>query len=191
MSIGQWNATNDHAVESHDTSSADTSLPSNPVVEPVAAAAHQPMQRLAAVRRMQGLSRRAVARRLNVEVDEIRRQESETADLPLSIIYAWQKAMDVPLAELLVEGDDASTSPILRRAQLVRLMKTVLAVRDQAKQDSIRRMAETMWEQLVEIMPELAHINPWHAVGKRRRLSELGIAAHRHLTENVFLDRPD
>lgn len=190
MSIGQWNATSDHAVESHNTSPADTSLPSKPAAEPVAATS-QPMQRLAAVRRMQGLSRRAVARRLNVEVDEVRRQESETADLPLSIVYAWQKAMDVPLAELLVEGDDASTSPILRRAQLVRLMKTVLAVRDQAKQDSIRRMAETMWEQLVEIMPELAHINPWHAVGKRRRLSELGIAAHRHLTENVFLDRPD
>ncbi|MEN6405413.1 MAG: helix-turn-helix domain-containing protein [Thermoguttaceae bacterium] len=191
MSIGQWDAVSGHAVEAPKTSSVDTSLPSKPAVNPVAAAAQQPMQRLASVRRMQGLSRRAVARRLNVEVDEVRRQECDTTDLPLSVIYAWQKAMDVPLVELLIEGGETSASPIFRRAQLVRLMKTVLAVRDQAKQDSIRRMAQTMWEQLVEIMPELAHVSPWHAVGKRRRLNELGIAAHRHLAENVFIDRPD
>jgi hypothetical protein len=49
-------------------------------------------------------------------------------------------------------------------------------------------MAETMANQLVEIMPELIHIGPWHAVGKRRRLNELGIAAQRRLKDEVFLD---
>ena len=82
-------------------------------------------------------------------------------------------------------------SPVLERSQLVRLMKTVLAVRQQAKQESIRRMAQTMCDQLIEIMPELANIGPWHAVGKRRRLTELGVAAQRRLGEEVFIDRDE
>jgi len=70
-------------------------------------------------------------------------------------------------------------------------MKTVLAISEKSKQQSVRRMAETMASQLTEIMPELANVGPWHTVGKRRRLSELGVAANRHLTEEVFIDRPD
>jgi transcriptional regulator with XRE-family HTH domain len=150
-----------------------------------------PLQRLAQVRRQQGLSRRTVARRMNIEVDELRRQENQTTDLPLSALFAWQKALDVPVAELLVEAGDALVSPVLERSQLVRLMKTVLAVQQQAKQESIRRMAQTMCDQLIEIMPELANIGPWHAVGKRRRLTELGVAAQRRLAEEVFIDRGD
>ena len=53
------------------------------------------LHRLATVRRLQGISRRTVARRMNVEVSEIRRQEEETADLPLSKLYEWQKALEV------------------------------------------------------------------------------------------------
>ena len=158
--------------------------------EPSAAASGQrPLQRLAMVRRLQGISRRTVARMLNVDPDQVREQERETADLPLSALYAWQKILDVPVAELLVEAGDSLVSPILERSQLVRLMKTVLAVRDQAKQEAIRRMAQTMYDQLIEMMPELANVAPWHAVGKRRRLSELGMAAQRRLTESVFIDR--
>ncbi len=151
----------------------------------------QPLQRLGMVRRLQGISRRTVARRLNLEIDQVRQQERETADLPLSALYAWQKALDVPVTELLAEAGDTLVSPVLERSQLVRLMKTVLAISQQSRQESIRRMAQTMCDQLIEIMPELANVAAWHAVGKRRRLSELGVAAHRHLTEDVFIDRPD
>jgi hypothetical protein len=97
----------------------------------------------------------------------------------------------VPVTELLVEASDSLASPVLERSRLVRLMKTVLAIQEQAKQESIRRMAQTMFDQLVEIMPELAQVGPWHAVGKRRRLNELGIAAQRHLAEDMFIDRPE
>ncbi len=156
---------------------------------PLPAAGSPPLQRLASVRRLQGLSRRTVARRLNVEIEQVRRQECATADLPLSALYAWQRALDVPVAELLVEAGDGLASPVLERSQLVRLMKTVLAIREHARQESIRRMAETMIGQLVEIMPELAEVGPWHAVGRRRRLDELGVAAQRRLAEEVFIDR--
>ena len=95
---------------------------------------HRALHRLATVRRLQGISRRTVARRLNVEVAEIRRQEEETNDLPLSVLYEWQKALDVPVAELLVESEDALSQPLLQRAQLVRLMKTALAILEHGRQ---------------------------------------------------------
>jgi transcriptional regulator with XRE-family HTH domain len=163
----------------------------SPDVPVHAADNNRPLQRLAVVRRQQGLSRRTVARRMNIEVEELREQERQTADLRLSVLYAWQKALDVPIAELLVEAGDTLVSPVLERSQLVRLMKTVLAVQQQAKQESIRRMAQTMCDQLIEIMPELVNIGPWHAVGKRRRLTELGVAAQRRLAEEVFIDHGD
>jgi transcriptional regulator with XRE-family HTH domain len=151
----------------------------------------RPLQRLAMARQQQGLSRRTVARRLNVDVNQVRQQEQETADLPLSTLYAWQKALEVPIAELLVEASDTLASPVLERSQLVRLMKTVLSICEQAKQESIRRMAQTLSDQLIQIMPELACVAPWHAVGKRRRLNDLGVAAQRRLSDDVFIDRGD
>jgi transcriptional regulator with XRE-family HTH domain len=157
----------------------------------VPAVPQRPLQRLAAVRRQQGISRRTIARRLNVEIEQVRQQEADTADLTLTTLYAWQKALDVPVSELLVEACDSLVSPILERSQLVRLMKTVLAIRDQTRQESVRRMVQTMMDQLTEMMPELAEVGPWHTVGKRRRLSELGVAAQLRLADDVFIDRDD
>jgi transcriptional regulator with XRE-family HTH domain len=149
------------------------------------------LQRLAAVRRLQGLSRRTVARRLNVEVSEIRRQEEQTSDLPLSLLYQWQRALEVPISELLVESEDTLAQPLMQRAQMVRLMKTVLAILEQTDQDAVRLMAQTLVEQLIEAMPELRGVSAWHAVGRRRRLDELGVAASRSLSDEVFVDLMD
>ncbi len=150
-----------------------------------------PLHRLAAVRQQQGISRRTVARRLNIDLSAVRAQEAETTDISLSQLYEWQKILDVPLGELLVEADDSLSAPVLLRAQLVRLMKSVTAIQENAKQESIRRMAQTLIDQLLAIMPELAGVGPWHAVGQRRRLDELGVAAERRLSDDVFLDLTD
>jgi len=150
-----------------------------------------PLHRLAAVRQQQGISRRTVARRLNIDLSAVRTQEDETFDISLSQLYQWQKVLEVPLSELLFEADDSLSAPVLLRAQLVRLMKSVLAFQENAKQESIRRMAQTLIDQLLSIMPELAGVGPWHAVGQRRRLDELGVAAERRLSDDVFLDLTD
>lgn len=147
----------------------------------------RPLQRLAAARKLQGISRHAMARRLNIDLGELQQQENEAADVPVSVLYAWQDALEVPAAELLAEASDSLSLPILRRSQLLRLMKTVSSIGQQTRQESIRRMVQTMTEQLVEIMPELAEVSPWHVVGKRRRLTELGVAADRRLSDDVFL----
>jgi hypothetical protein len=52
-------------------------------------------------------------------------------------------------------------------------------VLERARQDTIRRMAQSMHEQLVEMMPELAEVVPWRADGKRRGRSEAAMAAQR------------
>jgi transcriptional regulator with XRE-family HTH domain len=154
-------------------------------------AARPPLHRLAAVRHQQGISRRTVARRLNIDMASVRAQEDETSDLSISQLYKWQQVLEVPLSELLFEADDSLSAPVQLRSQLVRLMKSVLAIQESAKQDTIRRMAQTLIEQLLQIMPELSGVGPWHAVGQRRRLDELGAAAERRLSEDVFLDLTD
>ena len=77
--------------------------------------------------------------------------------------------------------DDDLTSSILLRSQLVRLMKTVRTILEKAKQDSVRWIAQTMINQLVEIMPELSEVGVWNVGGRQRRRSELGVAAERRL----------
>jgi len=52
-------------------------------------------------------------------------------------------------------------------------------------------MAEVLVEQLTEIMPELAGVHPWHAVGKRRSQDELGVAAERGLWSDFLHELPD
>jgi transcriptional regulator with XRE-family HTH domain len=149
------------------------------------------LHRIATVRRLQGISRRTVARCLNVQETEVRRQEQESHDLPVSQLYEWQKALDVPIAELLVESDDTLSQPLMQRAQLVRLMKTAAALLENASQDTTRLMAQTLVDQLVEVMPELEGVSAWHTVGKRRSLNELGIAATRTLSDDVAGDLSD
>jgi transcriptional regulator with XRE-family HTH domain len=151
----------------------------------------RPLHRLGTVRRLQGISRRTVARHLNTEVATVKLEERETTDMLLSKLYEWQKALDVPVAELLVEAGDPLSAPVLRRAQLVRVMKTAQAILGETKQTRIRRMAQTMVDQLIEIMPELREVGPWHTVGRRRRRDEHGVAAERRLSEDVFLDLMD
>jgi transcriptional regulator with XRE-family HTH domain len=151
----------------------------------------QPLHRLATVRRQQRISLHTVARRLNVGIEQVQQQECESNDLPLSTLYAWQKALEVPVAELLIEPDDGLPSSILMRSQLVRLMKTVQTISEKTRQESVRRMAQTMVGQLVEIMPELAEVGAWNITGGQRRRGELGVAAQRRLADEVFIERDD
>lgn len=151
----------------------------------------RPLHRLAAVRRLQGMSRRSLARRLNTDVAKIKIEERPTTDLLLSRLYQWQAALEVPIGELLVEAKDELATPILRRAQLLRMMKTALAILETSREESIRRMAQTLVDQFVALMPELQGVTSWHSVGKRRRRDEFGIAAQRRISEDIFIELMD
>jgi transcriptional regulator with XRE-family HTH domain len=149
---------------------------------------HRPLHRLAEAREQEGLSRRAMARRLGITPSQVQQQEDACSDLPLSALYAWQDVLQVPLAELLVEGEYELSPPILRRAQLLRIMKTVQTILERSRQASIRRMAQVMIDQILEVMPELKEVGSWPAVGQRRTSRELGQAASRRLCYEALLD---
>jgi len=148
--------------------------------------ADRPLHRLAIVRQHQGMTRRCVARRLGADVSRVRWQERPTSDMLLTTLYQWQKALEAPVAELLVDADDPLSPPVLKRAQMVRLMKTAAAILEQAHEPPIRRMAQMLVDQLVEIMPELAGVSPWHTVGKRRTRDEVGQVVQRPVGVESF-----
>jgi uncharacterized protein YicC (UPF0701 family) len=115
-----------------------------------------------------------VAQRLGRTVSEVRAQEDERADMLVSELYRWQAALEVPVEELLAEPEDSLSSMVSVRAQLLKVMKTAMAMRRQARSEGERRLARLLTEQLLEIMPELKEVAGWPAVGHRRRADEVG-----------------
>ena len=93
------------------------------------------------------------------------RQENGQSDLTLSLLHQWQRILNVPLADLLVQPSDFLSPPVLRRAQLVQLTKTALTIAERVTDEPIRRLACRMVSQLIEIMPELGEVRPMPAVG--------------------------
>jgi len=142
-----------------------------------------PLHRLEEVRAQQGVSIRSAARQLGVEVRQAKEQEEETTDLRLSDLYRWQKVLSVPVTDLLMDPECSLSRPVMERARLVKIMKTTKAIAENAKNVATERLAATLTNQLIEIMPELAEIGPWHSVGQRRSLDELGRAAERLVAE--------
>ena len=90
------------------------------------------------------------------------------------------------MAELLVEGDGQLSGPVLERARMVKLMKTAAAIRDRTSGTPVGRTATMLIEQILEIMPELEDVAPWHTIGQRRTLNELGRTACQPMPDDVF-----
>jgi transcriptional regulator with XRE-family HTH domain len=142
------------------------------------------LQKLSSARRRQGLSIRCVAQRLGRTVSEVRAQEDERADMLVSELYRWQAALEVPIEELLEEPEDALSTMVSVRAQLLKVMKTAMAMRRQARSEAERRLARLLTEQLLEIMPELKEVSGWPAVGHRRRADEVGRIGENPVSED-------
>jgi transcriptional regulator with XRE-family HTH domain len=148
----------------------------------------RPLHRIAEARRRQGVSLRSVARRLNKSADQVRRLEEPSSDMLVSELYQWQQALEVPIVDLLVDSDAPLSEPVLTRARLLRIMKTVRAIRESTKCVSIDRMATMLEQQLIELMPELKEVSAWHSVGQRRSHDELGRTAERVIPDSFFGD---
>ncbi len=141
-------------------------------------AANKPVRhRISRVRQQQGVSIRSAARRMGVPMEQVRREECPDSDLLLSDLIRWQVALEVPLADLLVDNDAPISAPVLKRAKWLRLMKTVKALQELDASPNVRRMAEMLETQVTEVMPELTDVGAWHSVGQRRTQEELGRVA--------------
>ena len=126
---------------------------------------------------------------MGTDIASVKQQEEQASDMRLSDLYRWQKALGVPIVELLVEGEEESLSPpVFKRAQMLRLMKTAAAILERSDHSPVSRMAKMLVEQILEIMPELENVSPWNAVGQRRSLDDLGQAAQRRLSIDSIVD---
>lgn len=142
--------------------------------------------RIQEVRRRQGVSLRSAARQLGTDIRSVRAQEDCDADLRISDLQKWQRALDVPIAELLEESNECLSGPVLERARMVRLMKTAAAIRERAPNTSISRMADMLVDQLCQMMPELREVGPWHNIGQRRSAEEFGRVVERRLSDDAL-----
>jgi len=130
------------------------------------------LHRIREVRREQGVSSKRASQLMGKSVEAIRAEEAETTDLRLSQLYEWQRLLEVPIEDLLVEPHAPLSEPVLKRARMVRLMKTVQAIMERSNQPSVRRLAQTMVNQLVEIMPELEGVTPWNSLDRKNARNE-------------------
>ena len=146
----------------------------------------RPFHKISEVRQRQGVTLRNVARRLGMEMAEIRKQEKPDSDLRISDLLRWQHVLDVPLSELLEDGLDQLSGPVLVRSRMVKLMKTAAAIREQVGDNASSQLVSQLIGQILEMMPELADITPWHTVGQRRTLDDVGRTARDTVPDDLF-----
>ena len=144
--------------------------------------------RIQEVCNQQGATVRSLTRKMDISATEIREQGNPQSDLRISDLLKWQKVLEVPLADLLVDNEGPLSEPVSRRAGMLRVMKTAKAILESAHDRSVKRLASMLVTQLTDIMPELADVSAWHTVGQRRTQSELGRIVDRTIPENFFND---
>ena len=179
MTIAEWK------LDPHENKSCHSS--SDAAAESSGPAA-RPLHRIRTTRRQQGISIRSVARRMRVKIEQAKLQEEESSDLSLSTLYKWQKALEVPVANLLVDLDGPLSEPVLKRARMLKLMKTAASILQNTDSEPVTRLAHMLCDQLIEIMPELEDVSPWHTIGDTRTLDELGRVADNPVPERLFFD---
>lgn len=160
---------------------------SPPVAAPKTARANRRvLHRIREIRLREGVSLRSAARQMGTDIRSLRLQEQESTDLRLSDLHKWQKALDVPLTELVVDDELPLSQPVMERARLIRLMKTAAAIHERAPSPAIKRMAQMLVEQLCEVMPELKEVSAWHQFGQRRSLDECGRIMERTISDDLM-----
>jgi len=144
------------------------------------------LHRIAEVMCQEGIRARTASRRMRVPLSNVPVQQDACFDLLLSDLYRWQAALQVPLIDLLVDPECSLSTPVQLRANLLKVMKSVRSIEENAKQETIKTLAKNMAQQLVEMMPELQGVPAWPVVGQRRTIDELGAAAQRRLPDDLF-----
>ena len=61
-----------------------------------------------------------------------------------------------------------------------------MAIQEKADTNSMKRLVTMLIEQLLEMMPELKDVGPWHAVGQRRTLDDYGRVVERSVSDDLL-----
>ena len=148
----------------------------------------KPLHRIREIRAQHDVSLRSLARKMHVPMREIRAQEDPSCDLPLTAVYLWQQALNVPAAEILVEPDDRLSAPVNIRARLLRMMKTVITILEEPQPDRTCNLLENLKNDILAVMPEVEHIDRWHGSGGPRDSEDIAAAVLRQVNEELLRD---
>ena len=142
----------------HNDSTTNTDNFSAVPIVPQTGEAGHPLHRLAAARRAKHVSRAAISERLHTSTSEIVQQEQEMTDLPLSTLYRWAAALHVPASQLLVEPEAVflRDSDWARAAQWMAIGKAILS---RTERPAVKRLSQTLLNQLAEMMPALEEMS--------------------------------
>ena len=95
---------------------------------PIPPVPRPPLHRIHEIRQQQNVSLRTCARRMATTMQTVREQELGTTDMLLSELYKWQRALEVPIGDLLEDRDAPLSAPVLQRARMLKMMKTALSL---------------------------------------------------------------
>lgn len=151
--------------------------------------ASEPLHRIKDVRMEEGLTIRAAAERMDITVGQALEEEKEHADLRLSQLLRWQRALRVPMDNLFQEDEGALSRPVRERAVLLRIMKTARAIQERAGDEDLGHMANTLVQQLTELMPELEEVGAWISYGQPRSMDEVGRIAETVVPDDLVMRR--
>ncbi len=165
---------------------SDPQVPVEEIVELGSAPPRRALHRLAAVRRAKGISRRVLAQRLGISVEELRVKE-ESADLSLSTLSHWAAKLNGPVTELVVEPDEFLAPTHLGQPKAERLLKLAATLRDRSRSRAVQRLAQTFVDQLAEILPSLEELAQKN-YGRRPNRQPAPVAP-RPLPEHIFTCR--
>ena len=119
---------------------------------------------IAQVRQQQCLSLQTVAREMQTDLRTARFEEREGTDIPLSRLYQWQRALNVPVTELLnLAQCSLTTTDVEPLEQMVHLAKTMV---DEAVDQKQQEQAGRLWQMLVEFSELMTHTTRWQASAK-------------------------
>jgi len=149
------------------------------------------LQRVGEARQQQGFSLRTIARRTGIDLRSLRSHEIPTTDMKLSELRAWQLALELPLVDLIEDDAQPLSSPVKDRANLVRIMKTVVAIKEAGGSPRLQRLAEMLFEQMVELMPELKEVGGWPQHGSRRSNGSSRIVEQQVNMQSLGLEKMD
>ena len=124
--------------------------------------------RVRTVREREQVSVNALARRTKLKESVLEQIENEGFDMPVSMLYRLAEGLRVPINELLLQREGTSSDPIRQRACLLRIARTAHTILAKCRHKTTRHLAQTLVDQLIELMPELAEAGTWPEVGKRR-----------------------
>ena len=142
------------------------------------------LNRIPEVIKRECISPRTLAARMEMTTSQVMANIDSTKDLKLSELYRWQRALRVPIGELMAEVDTSLSAPVALRAQLLRAMRTVRSIQETASQEGVQNLAQQLAEQMTNLMPELKEVTSWPTVGQQRTLNELGAIVDRVLPEH-------